>query len=274
LFPIQGSPANFWRFYPREQYQRPDVEAIAKSLRNRGVTVTVGRGGPTLEIIRREVKPVNVHDKHPHNLHNKHPDKKKQPQKVTKRRQNRGGRRLERIRRRDPDRIDYEKLRKLRALRERASKSTEPNNVDREQLLQMIELDWEILPVGTVEEVVRFFIRGMKGKRNRDERIIRERVEVFKSLQPQAYIRGVGGFSRYVGAKFSEDLVVFENMRYGNALYIVREKWEDIAKQSRIELLRDVDANFSRIIHTPGWRERLEEAIRRERTSQRARSQT
>jgi hypothetical protein len=126
-------------------------------------------------------------------------------------------------------------------------------------------LGWEIFPPGTVDEVVRLFSKGIKGNGGQDERILRERVEAFAALEPESYIRGVGGFDRYIGAKFSEELVVFENMRYGNALYILYEKWDEISKRSRIDLLRETGAHFDRIIHAPGWREQLDETIRRER---------
>jgi hypothetical protein len=108
----------------------------------------------------------------------------------------------------------------------------------------------------------------MKGNRSRDEEILRERVEAFKALKPESYIRGMGEFRRYIGAKFSENLVVFENWRYGNALYILYENWEEFSKRPRLDLLRDANAHFYRIIHAPGWREQLEETIRRERCGQ------
>jgi hypothetical protein len=128
-----------------------------------------------------------------------------------------------------------------------------------------ITLNWEIFPPGTIDEVVRFFSEGMKSGRNRHEGILRERVEAFMALSPEAYIRGVDRFNGYIGAKVSENLVVFENWRYGNALYILYENWRKISKQSRLDLLQDTNAHFDRIIHGPGWRERLEETIRRER---------
>jgi hypothetical protein len=68
-----------------------------------------------------------------------------------------------------------------------------------------------------------------------------------RALKPEKYIRGVGSFDGYIGAQFAEDLVVFENWRYGNALYILYESWEEISKRSRVDLLGDHDAHFDRI---------------------------
>lgn len=183
-------------------------------------------------------------------------------------------RRLDNVRRNDPDGIDEKKLARLQALRKQVSRPAEPNttfappvDVDAGGSLTL-RVEWQIFPPGTVDEVVRFFNKGIKGNRPRDERNLRERVEAFKALQPTAYISGADKFNRYIGAKFAEDLVVFENWRYGNALYIVYENWQEISKRSRIDLLRNGDANFDRIIHTQGWQERLEEIIHRERPLQ------
>lgn len=46
---------------------------------------------------------------------------------------------------------------------------------------------------------------------------------------------------------------MFENLRYGNALYILYDDWHDISKRWRLDLLRDHDAKFDRIPHTVDW---------------------
>ena len=49
-------------------------------------------------------------------------------------------------------------------------------------------------------------------------------------------INPIGGMnSHYFGAKFGENIVVFENMDYGNAIYILSDNWEEISKMSRID---------------------------------------
>ncbi len=137
-----------------------------------------------------------------------------------------------------------------------------------EALSQTMNVHWEIFPPGTIDEVVRFFSEGMKGGKGRsgkisNEKTLRERVEAFMALKPEAYIRGRDRLSRYIGAKITENVVVFENWHYGNALFVLHEDWEQISKRSRIELLHDADACFERIIHAPGWQQRLEETVRR-----------
>lgn len=51
--------------------------------------------------------------------------------------------------------------------------------------------------------------------------------------------------------------MVFENLRYGNAVYVLYEDWVEIAKRSRLDLLRDHDANLDRVVHRLGWQGRL-----------------
>ena len=46
-------------------------------------------------------------------------------------------------------------------------------------------------------------------------------LELFEQFQPIEYLKGLGGNDHYIGAKYADDLVVFENMRHGNALYVL-----------------------------------------------------
>jgi hypothetical protein len=180
----------------------------------------------------------------------------------------------ERNRRNDPDWIDHEKLSRLRALREQNLPPTNGGHVpvsldDMHQGPEgTMRVAWEIFPPGTIDEVVRFFSKGVGGNKEVREGILRERVEAFMAIRPEGYIRGIDRFDGYIGAKISDKLVVFENWRYGNALYVVSDNWERIAKRPRLDLLRDDEAkpHFERIIHGPGWQKRLEDTIRRARS--------
>ena len=91
--------------------------------------------------------------------------------------------------------------------------------------------------------------------------LVKERAELFRKLNPQKYIRGTGGLSRYVGALFADDLVVFENVHYGNALWVLYESWAETSKRSRIDLLRLRDTPFDRFVHSDGWQDRFAEHI-------------
>ena len=147
------------------------------------------------------------------------------------------------------------------------------SDASREDFLGTLLLSWEIFPPGTVEEVVTRLARTPARAANAPdfERHVRDRVALFERLKPTAYIRGQGGFGSYFGAQFADDLVVFENLRYGNAIYILYENWEDISRRSRLDLLNDNDARFDRILHVADWQDRLRALIRHETQKRRRR---
>lgn len=87
--------------------------------------------------------------------------------------------------------------------------------------------------------------------------VVADRVALFEKLGPTKYLKGTGGLNSYVGAQFANDLVVFENVRYGNALYVLYDDWEDISQRSRLALLKGTDERFDRFAHTEGWEGRF-----------------
>jgi hypothetical protein len=56
---------------------------------------------------------------------------------------------------------------------------------------------------------------------------------------------------------YGDDFVVFENIRYGNAIYVMFEGWESLSRKSRIDLLKGSREGFERIEHRDGWEDRL-----------------
>ena len=52
---------------------------------------------------------------------------------------------------------------------------------------------------------------------------------------------------------YGDDFVVFENIRYGNAIYVMFEGWESLSRKSRIDLLKGSREGFERIEHRDGW---------------------
>jgi hypothetical protein len=133
------------------------------------------------------------------------------------------------------------------------------------QLLSTLGLAWQIFPPGTADEVIRRAIGGMRNPNADQQERVRDRVAMFNALQPKHFLQGQGGLNSYVGALFADDLVVFENVRYGNALYVLFADWKDVSKRSRIDLLRARDVKFERFVHSPGWEERFEDYIRAEK---------
>jgi hypothetical protein len=136
-------------------------------------------------------------------------------------------------------------------------------DADLPDFLQTITVEWEILPPGDRKGNLARILSG----RPPDEttRAVTARYDTLAALKPQNFINGQSGFRRYFGAKFDEDLVVFENIEYGNAAYIMFDHWELLSKKTRLELLAGPVDGFIRIVHRDGWESALETHIREHR---------
>jgi hypothetical protein len=131
------------------------------------------------------------------------------------------------------------------------------SDATREAFLGTIALNWEVFPPGTADEVVMAFLSSPRGKAIKPTGALADRIELFNGLRPIGFLRGVGSLGSYVGAQFSDNLVVFENLNYGNALYVLYDDWADISRRSRLDLLKGTTKNFDRFPHTTGWKDRF-----------------
>jgi hypothetical protein len=132
------------------------------------------------------------------------------------------------------------------------------SNATREDFIGTIVLDWKVFPPGHADAVIAAFTKGRGKLPPGKAGVVAERIKLFNRLPVQKFIRGTGQFGAYVGALYADDLVVFENMMYGNALYVLYDDWKEVSKRSRLELLRGTTAKFDRIVHTDGWEDRFE----------------
>lgn len=130
----------------------------------------------------------------------------------------------------------------------------------RDDFLNSLYVDWEILPPGDDETIERIIQKSPGMSPQQREEMV-ERYNFIISLHPRRIISGTSGFARYYGALFTDNLVVFENNRYGNASYIMFENWEVLSQRSRIDLLSSKDDGFIRIRHTHRWEDNLRKAI-------------
>ena len=138
------------------------------------------------------------------------------------------------------------------------------SNVTREDFIGTVLLDWEVFPPGHADKLIAAFTSGRSGLSPEKAGIVANRLKLFNRLPVENFIRGSGSFGSYVGALYADDLVVFENMNYGNALYVLYDNWQDVSKRSRLELLRGTTARFDRIVHTDGWEDRFQTLIEAE----------
>lgn len=137
-----------------------------------------------------------------------------------------------------------------------------PADATLEDYQDALRVDWELLPPGEREENIARII-GPTEPSEETRREIEERYAFFESLDMERPVVGHSGFQRYFGALISEDCVVFENMDYGNALYIMGENWRELSQLSRTELLERAHADFDRVIHRGSWKQQARAKIRR-----------
>ncbi|WFT91274.1 hypothetical protein QA633_23160 [Bradyrhizobium barranii] len=138
----------------------------------------------------------------------------------------------------------------------------------REDYIKTIALDWEIFPPGTMQEVISALTKG-RSYSTSEVALMSDRVTTFEQLRPERYIRGSAKFGSYIGAQYAHDLVVFENLKYGNALYILYQDWQEVSKRSRIDLLKGTDAVFDRVPHTEDWKRTFAAILKREKKKRR-----
>ncbi|MFK5256147.1 hypothetical protein [Propionibacterium freudenreichii] len=122
------------------------------------------------------------------------------------------------------------------------------------------QVTWELLPRGEAS-FTKVLTRLKRAPGSPRLKTMQNRYEAVEGFHPGAVIVGEGEFSRYFGFKFREDLVVLENLDYGNALYVMYEDWTALSRRSRIDLLSDPEADYDRIIHKEGWENHLKAVL-------------
>ena len=138
------------------------------------------------------------------------------------------------------------------------------SSASRADYLANLHVEWELLPVGTREALIaRITSRMPRGITEEVRARIQARVDFLHHLQPMRFVQGSSGFNRYFGALFRDDLVVFENLTYGNAAYVLYRNWQDLSQRSRLDLLGGHAGDFDRVVHRSGWQEKLTRILRR-----------
>ena len=138
----------------------------------------------------------------------------------------------------------------------------EAAGVPLEKYAKSLHVSWEILPPGTKNEAIsRLFGNRRATKEQKD--VAGDRYDFFMALKPKKLVYGSSGFRRYFGAMIRDELVVFENIEYGNAVYIMFKDWPELSKLSRIDLLSGkYGKDFARIPHLSGWKKDVRSIVK------------
>lgn len=134
-------------------------------------------------------------------------------------------------------------------------------DADVEAYIRSLEVNWEFFPPGERSQEFQRLIENIRNVTPELIQNIQDRETFLRELNPVGFVYGTSGMRRYFGARFSDRLVVFENIRYGNAIYILFENWQELSQRSRMELLLRPNDQYIRIPHYNGWREKSRDII-------------
>jgi hypothetical protein len=142
-----------------------------------------------------------------------------------------------------------------------------PSDAKLEDYLRTIYVNWEILPPGERDNNIAKITAAVRNADEETRKRIVDRYDFFDKMKHEALIQGHGGFKRYFGAKFSDELVAFENMEYGNAVYIMLKDWKETSKRTKQELLASGQdgKGFFRVVHAKGWKTQVKKLIEQSR---------
>lgn len=147
----------------------------------------------------------------------------------------------------------------------------EPADSSLADYARTLHLSWDILPPGSREDAIQRLFRG-RSPTQAERDTASSRYDFFQSLNPNQIIVGSSGFRRYFGALLEDDLVVFENIQYGNAVYVMYENWQLLSQRSRLELLSGrLGDQFDRVVHLEGWQTEVRLIVEARRQNRRNR---
>ena len=137
------------------------------------------------------------------------------------------------------------------------------------QYQHLLRANWKIFPPGAMtnmELACRVYGRSARQLNAKQIMEIQSRYDFLMSLGAEKIIVGIDSFNGYIGAKFEDDIVVFDNVRFGNAVYILREDWETLSKKTKRELLQMKGVAY-RIPHLQGWKYKVSQRLKALRKS-------
>lgn len=132
------------------------------------------------------------------------------------------------------------------------------------------KIQWDILPRGVYpwSKVAGMILAGTASLEKDDAEIIKSRLSIINTYQPDFIGVGHGGFNGYFAFGFEKNnTYILESVYLDNATYIFHEKWEPLSKLTKNEIINS-DIEHIRIIHDKKWKQAVSIAITRSKRGQ------
>ena len=137
-------------------------------------------------------------------------------------------------------------------------------NLDTIKLPKVVRKNWSVLPLGEYpfESIEEYINQGLQIVRNRNHRVIKQRVQKISSFEPNFIAVGNAGFSGYWIFGFpNKNIYILESVYPNNATYVLGENWENISRMSKSDILRN-DFHIARLVHRISWNEEISKLLR------------
>lgn len=114
--------------------------------------------------------------------------------------------------------------------------------------------NWQIIPEGEIVwERVNQIAGNIQDPKENVGLLQKYRFKTIIQHKPDLVYYGKGGFHGYLVFVFKKkNLVLMENMIYGNATYVFRDNWEELSKLSKAEIIKH-NLQEKRLVHREGW---------------------
>ena len=114
--------------------------------------------------------------------------------------------------------------------------------------------NWQIIPEGEIVwERVNQIAGNIQDPKENVGQLQKYRFKTIIQYKPDLVYYGKGGFHGYLIFVFKrKNLVLMENMIYGNATYVFRDNWEELSKLSKAEIIKH-NLQEKRLVHREGW---------------------
>lgn len=114
--------------------------------------------------------------------------------------------------------------------------------------------NWQIIPEGEIVwERVNQIAGNIQDPKENVGQLQKYRFKTIIQYKPDLVYYGKGGFHGYLVFVFKrKNLVLMENMIYGNATYVFRDNWEELSKLSKAEIIKH-NLQEKRLVHREGW---------------------